>query len=202
MTDANSACSTSSTSSPMSAWPFGSLVGSSRSMSSTCCRTCSSYARFPRTSAPTGAGVDQRGRGKDCLHHTRQSIGERLYREFQCTLARRAARRRDLLHAARSSDHHRELATSLQYRPAACRDRLPRSRPRGVCAGPRRLASDALTGAKTDPKLTFAADHQPGAGQSPASNPLLNRCHNGSPAANTTTSARRPADPTCCSAVP
>ena len=35
-----------------------------------------------------------------------QSLGKRLHRELQCALARRTPRRRDLLHAARGSDHH------------------------------------------------------------------------------------------------
>ena len=64
----------------------------------------------------------------------RQPMGERLHRELQCAPARRAARWRDLLHAARGADRHRKLAPSLQCRPAACLHRLPRSRPGGVRA--------------------------------------------------------------------
>ena len=49
MTDARSACSTSSTSSRASAWPFGYRAGSNRSTLSTYCPTCSSCAVFPST---------------------------------------------------------------------------------------------------------------------------------------------------------
>ena len=48
-----------------------------------------------------------------------QPLGERLHRELQRPLARRTARRRDLLHAARGADRHRELAASLQRDQAA-----------------------------------------------------------------------------------
>ena len=53
--DVSSACSTLSTSSPTSAWPFGYPAGSNRSTSSTYCRTCSSCAACRRTSVPTTA---------------------------------------------------------------------------------------------------------------------------------------------------
>src|SRR6185437_11524639 len=53
MRDANFACSTSSTSSLTSAWPFGYPAGSNRSTSSTYYRICSSCAAFPSTFAPT-----------------------------------------------------------------------------------------------------------------------------------------------------
>ena len=49
----------------------------------------------------------------------RQSVGERLRRELQRAPARRTARWRDLLHAARGPDRHRKLAASLQHHQAA-----------------------------------------------------------------------------------
>ena len=103
-----------------------------------------------------------------------QPMGERVHRELQCALARRAARRRDLLHAARGPDRHRELAAALQRRSAACLDRLPGSSPGGVrasarrmagCATPTSSAGHAPAGAKANPKLTFKPDHPAGAGQ-------------------------------------
>jgi putative transposase len=69
------------------------------------------------------------GRRKDRLHHAGQSMGERLHRKLQRAPARPASRWRDLLHAARSRDRHRELATTLQYGSPACLDRLPGSGP-------------------------------------------------------------------------
>src|SRR5262249_49945011 len=78
----------------------------------------------------------------------------------------------------RSRDRHRELATALQHCPAACFDRLPRTRPGGVrprarrmagCAIPTRCAGHAPAGATADAKLTFKPDHQAGAGHSEAS---------------------------------
>src|SRR5204862_1859847 len=90
--------------------------------------------------------------------------------------AGRAARWRDLLHAAGSADHHRKLASSLQHRAAACLDRLPGSGTGGVRASTRRMAGCAIptssaghapAGAKTDPKLTFDPDHLVGAGHFP-----------------------------------
>ena len=43
-------------------------------------------------------------------------MGKRLRRKLQCASTRRAAQWRNLLHAARGSDHHRELAATLQLR--------------------------------------------------------------------------------------
>src|SRR5437016_181619 len=102
-------------------------------------------------------------------------MGERLHRELQCALARRASRWRNLLLAARGRDRHRELATALQYGQAACLDRLPGSGPGGVrasarrmagCATPTNSAGHAPAGAATNPKLTSKLDHQAGADQS------------------------------------
>lgn len=43
--------------------------------------------------------------GQDRLHRAGQSMGERLHRELQCSPARRASRRRDLLHAQGGQDY-------------------------------------------------------------------------------------------------
>src|SRR6202023_3361726 len=119
--------------------------------------------------------MDRRGRGKDRLHHPRQSVGERLHRELQRAPARRTAQWRDLLHPTRGTDHHRELATALQYGSPACLDRLSRTGPGGVrprarrmagCATPTRSAGHAPAGAAASTKLTFEPDHPPGADQS------------------------------------
>src|SRR4051794_41430789 len=100
-------------------------------------------------------------------------MGERLYRELQCALARRTAQWRDLLHAARGADRHRELAPSLQCGSPACLNRLPGSSPGGVrsrarrmagCATPTSSAGHAPAGATSNPKLAFKSDHQVGAG--------------------------------------
>jgi hypothetical protein len=125
---------------------------------------------------------------KDRLHHPGQSLGERLHREFQRAAARRASRRRDLLHTARGRDRHRELATALQHCPAAYLDRLPGSCPGGVrasagrmagCATPTGSAGHAQAGAKTGPKLTFKPDHQTGADHPPISTARIKRLNRG-----------------------
>ncbi len=93
--------------------------------------------------------------------------------KLQRAPARRAPRWRDLLHAPRGADRHRELAPPLQSRPAACLNRLPCSCPRGVRPGTRRIAGSATptssagqapAGAQTSPKLTLRPDHSVGAG--------------------------------------
>ena len=94
----------------------------------------------------------------------RQPMGERLHRELQRPPARRTAQWRDLLHAAGGADRHRELATPLQHRPAACLDRLQAARPGGVRAGIRRMAGCA--GVSANVKLTFQVDHSMKTGQS------------------------------------
>src|SRR6185436_19081453 len=100
-------------------------------------------------------------------------MGERVRRELQRPLARRAAQWRDLLHAARSPDRHRKLETALQCRSSARLDRLPRSSPGGVrpstrrmagCATPTSSAGHAPAGATANAKLRFKSDHQAGAG--------------------------------------
>src|SRR3712207_1187873 len=55
----------------------------------------------------------------------------------------RTARRRDLLHPSRGSDHHRELEEALQYGPASCLTRLPATCTGGVRARLRCLAGCA-----------------------------------------------------------
>ena len=78
----------------------------------------------------------------------------------------------DLLHSPRGADCHRELAPSLQCRPAPCSPRLQGTGPRGVRASSRRMAGSATPtgsaghatrGAPTKPKLTLAPDHSSGA---------------------------------------
>ena len=91
---------------------------------------------------------------------------------FNAQPARRAARRRDLLHAAGGPDRHRELAAPLQHRSAACLARLQATSTGGVraclrrvagCATPTGSAGHASAGAETVPKLTFQLDHSMGA---------------------------------------
>src|SRR3954449_8092629 len=86
----------------------------------------------------------------------------------------RAAGWRDLLLTPRSSDHHRELATTLQFCSAACLSGLPATRSGGVraglrgwagCAHPARSAGQAPRSATTDHELTFTPDHPMGADQ-------------------------------------
>src|SRR6185369_13085512 len=81
-------------------------------------------------------------------------------------------KRRNLLHVARGSDHHRELAASLQHHQAACIARLQATSPRGVRACIRRVAGCATsTGfaghASTEAglELTFHLDHPMGSHQ-------------------------------------
>ena len=57
--------------------------------------------------------------------------------------ARRTAGWRDLLLTPRGSDHHRELATTLQFCSAACLSGLPAPSSGGVRAGLRGLAGGA-----------------------------------------------------------
>ena len=87
----------------------------------------------------------------------------------------RTARWRDLLHAARSPDRHRKLAAPLQRYQAPCLARLQRSSAGSLrasvcsmagCATPTSSAGHVAAGAKTNPNLTFLADHSVGAGQS------------------------------------
>src|SRR3954469_23542578 len=81
-------------------------------------------------------------------------------------------RRRNLLHVARGSDRHRELAASLQHDQAACIARLQATSPRGVracirrvagCATSTSFASHASTEAGLE--LTLHLDHPMGSHQ-------------------------------------
>ena len=92
--------------------------------------------------------------------------------------ARRAAGRRDLLHAARGRGGDRKLAPALQHRTPARLPRLQAARAGGGPADLRRLARGATPaglanhtdrGAQADAELTFAADHSMGADHIPPS---------------------------------
>ena len=170
MMGAKSACSTSSTSSPTSAWPSGWRAGSNRSTSSTCCRTYSSCGAFPRTFVPTngpeflakavqewigavGAKTAYIAPGSPWENGFIESFNARLRDELLG---------RDLLHATRGSDHHRKLASSLQRGSPACLDWLPGASPGSVrpgtrrmagCATPTSSAGHAPAGTETNPKL-------------------------------------------------
>ena len=88
--------------------------------------------------------------------------------------ARRTAGWRNLLLTARGPGHHRELATALQYSPAACLPGLPATGSEGIraslrrpagCATPAGPAGQAHAGATTNLELTFNPDHPMGADQ-------------------------------------
>ena len=88
---------------------------------------------------------------------------------------KRVAQWRDLLHATRSQDRHRELASSLQRRSAACFSRLQTTSTGGLRARTRRVAGYATSngstghaGATASAKLTFHPDHSMKAGQAVA----------------------------------
>ena len=151
MTDANFACSTSSTSSRTSAWPFECPAGSNRSMSSTYCRACSSCAVFPSTFVPTTARSSS---PKPCRNGSPPSGLRRLTSRPAVrgrTALSKASTRAcatncsmlNLPHNARGADRHRELAAALQYGSPARLDRLPGAGPRGVRARTRRMAGCA-----------------------------------------------------------
>jgi hypothetical protein len=91
--------------------------------------------------------------------------------------ARRTAQWRDLLHATRSQDRHRELASSLQCHQAPCPPRLQTTSTGGLRARILRVAgfttstgSARHAGAKTSAKLTSDPDHSMKAGQPPPEN--------------------------------
>jgi transposase InsO family protein len=79
-----------------------------------------------------------------------QPVGERVRGELQRPPARRAAGRRDLLHAARGRGGDRKLAAPLQRRTPARLARLPAARAGGVRAGSRRLARGATPAGLAD----------------------------------------------------
>ena len=94
---------------------------------------------------------------------------------FNRQASRRAARRRDLLQAARGSDRDRELAAPLQRRASPCFSGLQAAGTRSVracpcsvavCAHSNRSDGHVPAGAEPAPKLTLQLDHSMGAGQS------------------------------------
>src|SRR5262249_40462674 len=104
------------------------------------------------------------------LHRARQPLGKRLHRELQRSPARRAARRRNLLHSPRGPNRHRELAAPLQHDQAARIARIQAASTGGICPCLRRVAGCATpTGsaghasATASLKLTFHLDHSVGA---------------------------------------
>ena len=82
-------------------------------------------------------------------------MGKRLHRELQRPHARRATRRRDVLHAGRGPHHHRAMAPPLHHDQAAQRPQL-----QTTGAGKHRF-----NGPKTDDALTITLDHSVGAHQ-------------------------------------
>src|SRR5262249_47964142 len=115
-------------------------------------------------------GMDRGCRCQDRLHRARQPLGERVHRELQRSPARRAARRRNLLHSPRGPNRHRELAAALQHDQAARIARIQAASSGGICPCLRRGAGCATpTGsaghasATASLKLTFHLDHSVGA---------------------------------------
>src|SRR5262249_22228547 len=95
-------------------------------------------------------------------------------RELQRSPARRAARRRNLLHSPRGPNRHRELAAALQHDQAARIARIQAASTGGICPCLRRVAGCATpTGsaghasATASLKLTFHLDHSVGANHLP-----------------------------------
>jgi hypothetical protein len=142
MTGAKSACSTSSTSSPTSVCPFGSRAGSNRSMSSTCCRTCSFCAACLSTSAPTMVRnlLPRRCRSGSALSarrpltslraaHGRTALSKASTRACatSCSTARSSTRCARHRSSSRAGDvttmpfaHMPQSATALQPRRCSC----------------------------------------------------------------------------------
>src|SRR5262249_20718699 len=94
------------------------------------------------------------------------------HRELQRSPARRAARRRNLLHSARGPNRHRELAAALQHNQAARIARIQAASTGGICPCLRRMAGCATppgsaghASATASLKLTFHLDHSVGANQ-------------------------------------
>ena len=131
----------------------------------------------PDTSGPTTARSSWRRRcgtgsppwAPDCLHRTRQSLGERLLRELQREAPRRAAQRRDLLQSGRGPDPDRELAPPLQYQAPAFIAGVSATGTGGhLVAGfatRSRFAGHASRSAQTRHALRLKPDHPMGAGQ-------------------------------------
>ena len=94
------------------------------------------------------------------------AVGEWVHRELQCSSARRTAQRRDFLHLAGSSDHHRKLATSLQCHRTPCVARKQSSGAQGVrtslhavVGSATRTDSAGYVGATGGTKLGFSLDY-------------------------------------------
>src|SRR5215831_10180149 len=130
------------------------------------------YPVRQRTGVPRqgSTGMDRGCRCQDRLHRARQPLGERVHRELQRSPARRAARRRNLLHSPRGPNRHRELAAALQHDQAARIARIQAASSGGICPCLRRVAGCATpTGsaghasATASLKLTFHLDHSVGA---------------------------------------
>src|SRR6516162_209727 len=132
------------------------------------------YPVRQRTGVPRqgSTGMDRGCRCHDSPHRTRQPLGEREHRVLQRPPARRAARRRNLLHSPRGPNRHRELAAALQHDQAARIARIQAASTGGICPCLRRVAGCATpTGsaghasATASLKLTFHLDHSVGANQ-------------------------------------
>src|SRR5262245_20289373 len=130
------------------------------------------YPVRQRTGVPRqgSTGMDRGCRCQGRLHRARQPRGERVHRELQRSPARRAARRRNLLHSPRGPNRHRELAAALQHDQAARIARIQAASSGGICPCLRRVAGCATpTGsaghasATASLKLTFHLDHSVGA---------------------------------------
>ena len=98
------------------------------------------------------------------------ALGERLHRELQCPIARRAPERGDLLHPQGSPGSRRILATPLQRRAPAQQPGIPAAGTRddrhAKLAARLRYAPPAIQlGRETVNALTFEVDQSPGAGQ-------------------------------------
>ncbi len=62
-----------------------------------------------------GARLDRGGWRKVRFHHSRITVGNRILRELQRPLPRRASQRRGLLHPTRSPNPDRTMAPQLQH---------------------------------------------------------------------------------------
>ena len=175
----SSACSTSSTSSPASAWPSGWPASSTRPTSSTCWRTSSSSAACRATSGPTmgrsssprRCGTGSRPSAPRPPTSSPAALGERLLRELQLQAPRRAAQRRDLLQPRRGEGRHRKLAAALQHQAPALLPGLPAASPRGRpvagFATRSRFAGHPGRSAQARHALRLNPDHPMGAGLLP-----------------------------------
>ena len=177
MMEGSSACSASSTSSPANAWPSGSSESSTQPTSST--SLCDLFilrgvpGHIRSDNGPEFIAEALRDwiaavGARTAYIEPRQPLGEWLLRELQLEAPRRAAQRRNLLHAEGSQDRHRRLAAPLQHGPAALVARLQAARPGGRAmagfATRTSFAGHPSRGAKARHALTFKSDHLSGAG--------------------------------------